>query len=107
MRPIIIKHRCLQKDWELGLEWDTLLPSDITEKLLSSRDSVKQLENPQIHRCVLPEKKFENFQLHLFTDASEKAYAATVYSRFQSSDGSISDQLLVAKTRVPPVKVVS
>ena len=96
-----------KKIWQLGLEWDTLLPNEITEEWLSSRDSLKQLENLQIPRCVLPDKKFENFQLHLFTDASEKAYAATVYSRFQSSDGSISVQLLVAKTRVAPVKVVS
>ena len=91
----------------MGLEWDTLLPNEITEDWLSSRDSLKQLENHQIPRCVLPDKKFENFQLHFFTDASEKTYVATVYSRFQSSDGSISVQLLVAKTRVAPVKVVS
>ena len=65
--------------------WDlngTLLPNEITEEWLSSRDSLQQLENLQIPCCVLPEK-FENFQLHLFTDVSEKAYAATVYSRFQ------------------------
>ena len=106
--PIIIKYKCLlQKIWQLGLEWDTLLPNEITEEWLSSRDSLKQLENLQIPRCVLPDKKFENFQLHLFTDASEKAYAATVFSRFQSSDESISVQLLVAKTRVAPVKVVN
>ena len=78
------------------------MPNEITEEWLSSRDSLKQLENLQIPRCVLPDKKFENFQLHLFTDASEKAYAATVYSRFQSSDGSISVKLPVAKTRVAP-----
>ena len=83
------------------------MPNDITEELLSSRDSLKPLQNLQILRCVLPKKKFEHFQLHLFTDASEKAYAATVYSRFQSSDESVSVQLLDGKTRVAPVKVVS
>ena len=106
--PIIIKYKCvLEKTWQLELEWATLLPNDITEEWLSSRGSLKQLEKLQIPRCVLPEKKLEHFQLHLFTDASEQAYAATVYSRFQSSGGSVSAQLPVRETRVAPVKVVS
>lgn len=42
-------------------------------------------------------------QLHIFCDASQKAYAATVFLRVQL-DTKISVQLLQAKARVAPIK---
>ena len=82
------------------------LNGDIKE-WLSARTSLKQLEGFHIPRCVLPDGEIEDFQLHLFTDASEKAYSANVYSRIKSKDRSVSTRLLVAKTLVAPVKTVS
>ncbi|GFT69049.1 integrase catalytic domain-containing protein [Trichonephila clavipes] len=48
-------------------------------------------------------------QLHLygFSDASEKAYAAAIYCRSVSDTGKINIQLIIAKTRVAPLKPVS
>ena len=106
--PVIIRYKgLLQKLWILGIDWDSELPFDIKEEWLSARTSLKQLEGFHIPRCVLPDGEIEDFQLHLFTDASEKAYSANVYSRIKSKDGSVSTRLLVAKTRVAPVKTVS
>ena len=106
--PVIIRYKgLLQKLWILGIDWDSELPFDIKEEWLSARTSLKQLEGFHIPRCVLPDGEIEDFQLHLFTDASEKAYSANVYSRIKSKDGSVSTRLLVAKTCVAPVKTVS
>ena len=46
-------------------------------------------------------------QLHVFSDASERAFAAAIYSRVNDSLGNISVNLLSSKTRVAPVKTVS
>ncbi|XP_068141418.1 uncharacterized protein [Drosophila tropicalis] len=46
----------------------------------------------------------DNIELHGFSDASTKAYAAVVYSRVINKDGSISTSIMAAKSRVAPLK---
>ena len=43
-------------------------------------------------------------ELHCFSDASEKAYAAVVYLRSTYEDGRIEVNLVASKTRVAPLK---
>ena len=45
--------------------------------------------------------------IHTFTDASEKAYSAAVYARYDYRDESVSTQLIAAKTRLAPLKAIS
>ena len=45
-----------------------------------------------------------NTQLHVFADASEKAFGAVAYIRARLTNGRIIVQLLCAKTRVAPLK---
>ena len=46
-------------------------------------------------------------ELHGFSDASEMAYGAVVYSRSRDENGKIVITLLAAKTRVAPIKQVT
>ncbi|XP_046868423.1 uncharacterized protein LOC124460862 [Drosophila willistoni] len=46
----------------------------------------------------------KRIEIHAFSDASIKAYAAVVYSRIVNQDGSIEVSLIAAKTRVAPLK---
>ena len=46
-------------------------------------------------------------QLHVFCDASEKAYAAAIYARIANDDGKTFAYLLTSKTKVAPVKAIS
>ena len=55
----------------------------------------------------LPEQFETTLTLHTFTDASEKAYAAAVYSRHESLDGRVTVRLVASKTRLSPLKAVS
>ena len=45
----------------------------------------------------------EGIELHIFCDASERAYATCVYSRVISKGGEISTNLVMAKSRVAPL----
>ena len=45
-----------------------------------------------------------DIQLHGFSDASERAYAAVVYVRSTYSDGQVEVRLVASKTRVAPIK---
>ena len=46
----------------------------------------------------------DSFQLHVFCDASEDAYAAVVYLRGQDKGGDVHISLVISKTRVAPIK---
>jgi hypothetical protein len=46
-------------------------------------------------------------ELHVFSDASKEAYGAAIYARTERSDGEIMSRLVVAKTRVSPLKAIS
>jgi hypothetical protein len=43
-------------------------------------------------------------QLHGFSDASKRAYAAVVYMKFVYEDGQIEVRLISSKTKVAPIK---
>lgn len=45
--------------------------------------------------------------MHTFVDASENAYGAVTYARYSYKDGSISTNIVAAKTRVAPSKALS
>ncbi|XP_058810473.1 uncharacterized protein LOC131675492 [Phymastichus coffea] len=47
------------------------------------------------------------FEIHGFSDASSRAYAAVVYLRIDNGNGNYHVSLLTAKTKVAPVKTVS
>uniref|UniRef100_A0A1X7VKU3 RNase H type-1 domain-containing protein n=1 Tax=Amphimedon queenslandica TaxID=400682 RepID=A0A1X7VKU3_AMPQE len=51
--------------------------------------------------------QLESFQLHGFSDTSEDAYAAVVYVCSQDTDGNIGISLVIAKSRVSPIKRIS
>ena len=59
-------------------------------------------------RCLRPDLgELESTELHIFTDASEEAFAAVVYTRCRYTNGKVSVVLTMAKTRVAPRKVIS
>ncbi|XP_070132577.1 uncharacterized protein [Drosophila bipectinata] len=84
------------------LDWDSELPPNIAEPWLKCRADLDTLRKLQIPRFVL--SKEDSIELHAFSDASTKAYAAAVYCRCRNKDGTYSVSLMAAKTRVAPLK---
>ena len=106
--PIVIRFKILlQRLWVLGIKWDDFLPHEIQEEWNQMKRDLQSLRDFTLQRCVVPQTKIETVQLHLFTDASEQACAAVIYSRITDTDGFVSVNLVAGKNRVAPIKTVS
>lgn len=70
---------------------------------------MKQLNTVHISRCYFPgyaPESYDTLELHVFTDASEEAYAAVAYFRIIDR-GQVRCTLVGAKTKVAPLKPLS
>lgn len=60
-----------------------------------------------IPRCYSPSfSTADKIDLHIFANASEKAYAAVAYFRIEKGNN-ITTSFVIAKTRVAPLKPIS
>ena len=72
----------------------------LSKKRNGGTGSLSYLEKIKIPRCLKDTSTKEaSITLHTFSDASERAYTAAVYSRHEYQDGSITTQLITSKTR--------
>ena len=67
---------------------------------------ISKLRNFTIPRSITS-NPLQTLEIHVFSDASEKAYAAAVYSKAVDSLQNVSEHLLMSKTKVAPVKTIS
>ena len=105
--PIVIKFKILlQKLWTRGVDWDEQLTQDLLEEWIAIKADLHHLHDFYLPRCILPPNAVNSIQFHLFTDASELAYAAVLYARFVDSMGFIA-VIVAGKNRVAPIKTVS
>ena len=104
--PAIIKVKILlQRLWEMKVDWDDPVPDSIKESWLQWRSELPCLSDKHISRCYFPKGvTIESTQLHGFCDASEDAYAGVIYLRLTDSDGNVHVSLVIAKTKVAPIK---
>ena len=99
----------LQRIWHLKIEWNQVIPNDLSDCWRTWRDELYLVTQTPIPRCYyIKGKKLMNVQLHGFCDASQDAFAGVVYLRATyNSDASTSTALVIAKARVAPVKTTT
>lgn len=68
------------------------------------RNDLESINNFKITRHIFKGELPVKTQLHVFADASEKAFGAVAYIRAILRDGRVIVHLLCAKTRVAPLK---
>ena len=104
--PAIITLKILfQRLWEDKLKWDDPVPLEVQEQWERWRKELSALVSRLIPRCYFPKRvNVTSTQLHGFSDASEAAYAGVVYLRMVDSEGGIHVSLVMAKTKVAPIK---
>ena len=89
--------------------WDDQLTTEHLKKwnlLISDLDTLNSVRIP---RCYFDSKpsQLKSAELHCFSDASERAYAAVVYIRSVYEDGRVDVNLIASKTKVAPLKTQS
>ena len=102
---IILMKVLLQRLWENHLNWDEPVPTHIERSWERWRTELPQLRDHLIARPYFPKSaKIVSVQLHGFCDASEVAYAGVVYLRAIDSKNNVHMSLVMAKTKVAPIK---
>jgi len=87
-------------------DWDVQLTKEHLKKWNTLIAGLEILNHVRIPRCYFENKssKLKSAELHCFSDASEKAYAAAVNVRSTYDDERVDVNLIVSKTRVAALK---
>jgi hypothetical protein len=95
----------LQEIWRSGIDWDDRIDQNLHRLWLTWIDDLQNITTFRIPRCYSTDSSRE-VELHVFCDASKKAFAAAAYLRIMGNN-SINVCLIVARGRVAPTKPIS
>ena len=102
--PFILRGKCIMQElWRRGIEWDEVIPEDVQVSWIQWLSEVEQLSQLKIPRHHISFSSSNSAELHMFSDASEKAFSAVAYLRYEI-DNDIKCSFLASKTRVAPLK---
>ncbi|XP_011687025.1 PREDICTED: uncharacterized protein LOC105449468 [Wasmannia auropunctata] len=105
LAPIVVSAKiAFQATWLQGVDWDEPLDEAATRRWRAYQSELPLLERVRVPRWLACGGT--DVQLHGFADASERAYAAVIYLRAEI-DGAYQTTLVMAKTKVAPIKPVS
>nr|CAI5866960.1 unnamed protein product [Callosobruchus analis] len=105
--PCLIQIKILlQNLWLQKASWDEALPPNIATKWKEFKSEMKALKSLKIHRQALC-KNAVSIEIHIFCDSSEKAYCSCAYIKSSDVDGNSTVHLLIAKSKVVPLKTVT
>lgn len=97
----------LQQTWKRGLNWDSEVNEEIANEFRVWVSELKYLHELEIPRWVnLRPDCQETYSLHVFCDASAKAYACVIFLRVEQTK-EVSISLLASKARVAPLKAIT
>lgn len=106
LAPFTMRAKVLMPEiWMAGVDWDEELPENLKVKWQKWVSELPQLSNvaiPHLRRAYP-----KNIELHLFSDASNEAFAsvANLVCRYQASSPSL--RLIASKCRASPVKAMT
>ncbi|XP_058803796.1 uncharacterized protein LOC131671423 [Phymastichus coffea] len=105
LSPFTLQARFLMQDiCRSGVKWDGRIREEEGELWETWLRNLSEIKHCKIPRCMFPLSEYKNVQLHVFCDASLKAYATVGYLRLETSDRRIQIFLIMAKARVLPLK---
>ena len=105
LTPVTIRAKILlQELWKNNFSWDEPLPPIIQKKWLILSNGLETATQTQFPRQYFPSSSTWPFNttLHIFVDASMKAYGAVAYVSNRTNTS-----LVMAKSRVAPVETLT
>lgn len=107
LSPVTVTAKILLQDlWIDQTGWDSPLSEEIQNKWLNYRQGLKDIELFRINRWLGSNRVPCAYEIHGFCDASRRAYGAAVYIRVVRETEVLQISLLIAKTKVAPIKEV-
>ncbi|XP_062610192.1 uncharacterized protein LOC134271972 [Saccostrea cucullata] len=106
---VLVGKQILQEMCRNQTDWDSPLPENLRPRWRCWRNDLEQLGSLEIKRCLKP----ENFgdvvvaELHHFSDASTIGYGQCSYLRLIDDKQQVHCSLVMAKSRVTPLKPVT
>ena len=103
--PFILPARCIvQELCRTKHAWDDMIPQQQAEAWASWIRDLQGMSDVRFSRRVQDGDGEVTRELHHFSDASEIAYGVASYLRVERPDGVVSSQLVMAKSRLAPLK---
>ncbi|KAJ8910979.1 hypothetical protein NQ315_003672 [Exocentrus adspersus] len=100
--PTIVRAKLfMQHLWREKLDWDEQLPADIQTWWLEFLTQLHCVNDISVARQVVCDDP-QSIELHGFSDASERAYGASIYLVSTDANGRKHSNLLCAKSKVAP-----
>ena len=98
----------MQDLWITGVDWDEPIPAPLVASWMLFRRDLQSLDDVRVPRWISYDPTESQVEFHGFCDASERAYCAVVFLRVHNPNPDHTySYILVARTKVAPVKVVS
>ncbi|XP_058792183.1 uncharacterized protein LOC131664808 [Phymastichus coffea] len=106
LSPFTLNAKLIIQDiWTSGVGWDAKIRDSEFAAWSNWLTQLKRMSDCKVPRSFIPKgAEYEDTQLHVFCDASKKAFAAAAYLRITDRDAKVHLALVMAKTRVAPVK---
>jgi len=104
LAPVVITAKIfIQELWSLKLGWDDPLPLPTLNKWTQFINFLQDIPKLKFPRWINLNSEQE-FEIHGFCDASQRAISATVYLRSSQQGEKITTSLICSKTKVAPLK---
>ncbi|GBN17072.1 hypothetical protein AVEN_153819-1 [Araneus ventricosus] len=105
--PVIAKAKIfMQSLWLQELDWNDNLPTKVLQVWNDFLVKLPAVNEINIPRYILSDD-VTKIELHGFSDISERAYGAVLYTRCVTHSGLIQTKLVCSKSRVAPLKRIT
>ena len=107
--PFVIQAKMLLRALckEDNLDWDTPIAKNHRNDWVVFFTKLFEMESNRYQRSTKPKNAVGEPSLVLFSDASEDAFGACAYVRWELQDGGYQSNLLMAKSRLAPMKKIT
>ncbi|XP_035216215.1 uncharacterized protein LOC118189664 [Stegodyphus dumicola] len=100
----VIPKLILQETWNQKIKWDEDLPLPLSEQFGTWLNQLPLLSQIEIPRWLnIDYENEDTVVLHVFSDASKRAYATCAFLRAETIEG-VKVQLVSARSRIAPIK---
>ena len=102
---VSVRMRILFQDiCKLGIDWSDTINSEHLKNFLQLAKELEEIKSVEVKRWVFPMfNPNSEFEIHVFADASKRAYGACMYIVY-NNDGKWFSHLLRSKVKVVPIR---